>query len=138
MVNKFAYTKQWGNWTFSPGVKFRLYKKVRSESIYPLDHYLMRIPIVYFKYLVSPSTNISFGFQGFKGLELHYKDYIQSRNDYRQVNYVMEVANKTTYFGFDVWGGFGFKLENKMYEEEFRSFENYKSSMFFVQMWLGY
>jgi len=138
MVNKFAYTKQLGNWTFSPGVKFRLYKKQYSESTYPRDHYLMRIPVVFLKYQISPKTNITLGLQGFKGLELLYKDYIQSHNDYRQVNYILEVANKTSYFGFDIWGGFGFKLEKRMFEEEYRSFEEYKSSMLFVQMWLGY
>jgi len=138
MVNKFVYTKQWGNWTFSPGVKFRLYKKGRSESLNPLDHYMMRIPIVYFKYRVSPKTNITLGFQGFKGFELQYKDYIQGHNDYRQVNYILQFENRTSYFGFDVWGGFGFKSEKRMFEEKYRNFEEYKTSTLFVSLWLGY
>jgi len=138
MVNKFVYTKQWGNWTFSPGLKFRFYKKERSESIYPLDHYMIRIPLVYFKYQISPRTNITLGLQGFKGFELLHRDYIQSYNDYRQINYILEVSNRTNYFGFDVWGGFGIKLEQLTFEEEYRDFEEYKSSMFFVQMCIGY
>ncbi len=138
MVNKFVYTKQWGNWTFSPGVKFRLYKKGRSESLNPLDHYMMRIPLVYLKYSISSRTDITIGLQGFEGFELLHRDYIQGHNDYRQVNYTLEVANRTSYFGFDVWGGFGFKLEKIMFEEEYRNFEEYKSSMLFVRMWLGY
>jgi len=138
MVNKFVYTKQWGNWIFSPGVKFRLYKKSRSESINPLDHYMMRIPLVHLKYSISPRTAITLGLQGFKGFELLYRDYIQSHNDYRQKNYTLEVSNRTTYFGFDVWGGFGVKMEQVKFEEEYRGFEEYKSSTFFVQMWLGY
>ncbi len=138
MVNKFVYTKQFGNWTFSPGLKFRLYKKGRSESINPLDHYMIRIPIVYFKYQISPNTNITLGLQGFKGFELTYRDYIQSHNNYRKINYTLEVANKTSYFGFDIWGGFGFKLEQIKFEEEYRNFEEFKSSMLFVQIWLGY
>jgi len=138
MVNKLAYTKQLGNWTFSPGMKFRLYKKEYSESIYPRDHYLMRIPVVLLKYRISPKTNVSLGLQGFKGFELLYRDYIQSHNDYRKVNYILEIANKTSYFGFDIWGGFGFKIEQVKFEEEYRNFEEFKSSMFFVQMWCGY
>jgi len=98
----------------------------------------MRIPVVLLKYQISPKTNSKLGLQGFKDFELLYRDYIQSHNDYRQVNYVLEIGNKTTYFGFDIWGGFGFKLEKRIFEEEYRSFEEYKSSMFFVQMWLGY
>ena len=138
MVNKFVYTKQWGNWTFSPGLKFRLYKKGRSESLNPLDHYMMRIPLIYLKYRISPKTYITLGLQGFKGFELLHRDYIQSHNNYKQVNYTLEVANRTSYFGFDVWGGFGVKLEKIMFEEEYRNFEEYKSSTLFVRIWLGY
>ena len=58
MVNKIVYTKQWGNFIFSPGVNFRLYKKARSESIQPLDHYLMRIPFIMFKYIISNDTGM--------------------------------------------------------------------------------
>ena len=138
MVNKFVYTKQWGNWIFSPGVKLRLYKKNRLESLNPLDHYMMRIPLVYLKYRISPKTNITLGLQGFRGFEMLYKDYIQSHNDYRQVNYILQIENRTNYFGFEVWGGFGFKLEQITFDEEYRKFEEYKSSSFFVRMWLGY
>jgi len=138
IVNKFVYTKQWGNLTFSPGLKFRLYKKDRSESLNPLDHYMMRIPIVYLKYSVSPLTNVTLGFQGFKGFEMFFKDYIQSHNDYRQMNYILQIENRTTYFGLDIWGGFGFKFEEIKFDEDYRKFEEYKSSSFFVRMWLGY
>ncbi|HDY88379.1 MAG TPA: hypothetical protein ENH82_09755 [bacterium] len=138
MTNKFVYTKLWGSWTFSPGIKFRLYKKDRSESLNPLDHYLMRIPLVYLKYRVSPDTNVTLGIQGFKGFELQYRDYIQSHNDYKQINYMLQVENRTTYFGLDIWGGFGFKLEEIKFSEDYRKFEEYKSSSFFVRMWLGY
>jgi len=138
MVNKFMYTKQIGNWTFSPGVKFRLFKKSRSESLNPLDHYMLRIPMVMLKYTVSSRTNVTFGMQGFKGFEMQYHDYIQSQNDFKQVNYVLQVENRTTYFGFDMWGGFGFALEELKYDEEYRKFEEYKTSKFFVQLWCGY
>ena len=138
MVNKFVYTKKLGNWTFSPGLKFRVYKKNRSESLNPLDHYLMRIPMVILKYTLSPATILTMGMQGFKGFEMVYKDYIQDHNDYRQVNYVLQIENKSTYFGFEVWGGFGLRMEQIMFDKKYRVFEEYKSSTFFTQLWLGY
>ena len=138
LVNKLIYTKQLGNWTFSPGVKFRLYKKDRSESLNPLDHYMMRIPLIYLRYRISPQTNITLGMQGFKGFELLYRDYIQSHNDYKQINTILQIENRTNYFGFDVWGGFGFRLEEVKYDEDYRKFEEFKSSSFFVQFWVGY
>ena len=138
MVNKGTYTKSWRKFSFSPGMKFRLYKKVRSESISPLTYYLLRIPLVYLTYKVSDKTNLKFGAQGFKGMELLYKDYVIPKNDYRQTNYIFEIENNTSYFGFNVWGGLGYKLENIYFEKKYRSFEDYKSSSFFVQMWLGY
>lgn len=137
-VNKLVYTKSWGNLTFSPGMKFRLYKKGRSQSINPLDHYLMRIPMVIVKYTVSPKTTVTLGAQGFKGLELQYTDYIIAHNDYKQTNYIVQIENRTTYFGFDVWGSFGFKAEDVKFDKAYRSFENEKSSTFFVQFWAGY
>ncbi len=138
MVNKFIYTKQLGNWTFSPGIKFRLFKKHRSESFNPLDHFMLRIPLVYLKYRISPKTNITLGFQGFKGFELLYKDYIQDHNNYRKVDQMLQIENKTEYFGFDTFGAFGFKIEQMIFEEEYRKFEEYKSSSFFVKIWVGY
>ena len=138
MINKFVYTRQWGNWTFSPGLKFRFYKKSRSESTNPLDHYLMRIPLVFLKYRLSPSTNITLGIQGFRGFELLYRDYIQEHNNYRQKNMTIQIENRTTYFGFEVWGGFGFKKEEVIFDEKYRAFEEYTSSTLFIQMWLGY
>jgi len=138
MVNKFVYTRQWKGFTFSPGIKFRLYKKNRFESLNPLDHYLMRIPLVTMKYTISPRTAVTFGMQGFRGFEMKYRDYIQSHNDYKQVDYILQVDNRTTYFGFDIWSGFGFSLEEIKYDEAYRKFEEYKTSTLFVQMWLGY
>ena len=138
IVNKFVYTRKIGNFTFSPGVKFRLYKKDRSQSIHPLDHYLLRIPLIYLRYRISPKSNITLGIQGFDGFEMHFKDYIQSYNDYKQINYILQIENKTDYFGFDIWGGFGFRFEDVRFDEDYRAFENYKSSSFFVRIWLGH
>ena len=50
MVNKLTYIKEFGNWTFSPGLKYRFYKKGRSQSMNPLDHYSLRMPMIYVKY----------------------------------------------------------------------------------------
>ena len=138
IVNKIACTKQYGKWIVSPGIKFRLYKKDRSQSLHPLDHWLMRIPLVTLKYVLSPATNITFGMQGCPGLELMYKDYIQDHNDFRKTNYVVQLENKSQYFGFEVWGGVGFKAERVTYDKSYRKFEEYRSSTFFVQLLLGY
>ncbi len=138
MVNKFVYTKRIGNWTFSPGMKLRFYKKSRSESLNPLDHYMMSIPLVFLKYNLTQNTAVTWGMQGMYGLETTLKDYVQSRNDFKQVNYVLQVENRTTYMGFEIWGGFGFQLEELKYDEPFRKFEEQKKSSFFVRMWLGY
>jgi len=138
MSNKLVYTRQWGAFTFSPGIKFRLYKKGYRESINPRIHYMMRIPIILLKYRVSSKTNVTLGFQGFEGFEYTYKDIIQSQNDYRQKNILLQIENRTTYFGLNIWGGFGFMLEDFKFDEDYRGFENYKTSSFFVRMWMGY
>ena len=138
MVNKFVYTKQLGDFTFTQGLKFRLYKKSRSESLNPLEHYLLRIPLITVKYTVSPRTAVTFGMQGLSGFEMLYRDYIQNQNDYRQIDYIFQIENKTTYFGFDIWGGFGFMLEEIKYDKAYRKFEDFNTSSFFMRIWLGY
>jgi len=138
MSNKLVYTRQWGDFTVSPGIKFRLYKKDYRESLNPRIHYMIRIPLILLKYQVSSKTNVTLGFQGFEGFEFTYNDIIQSQNNYRQRNILLQIDNRTDYFGFDVWGGFGFMLEDFKFDEVYRSFENYKTSSFFVRMWLGF
>jgi hypothetical protein len=138
MVNKIIYTKKFGNWTFSPGLKLRFYKKGKSESINPLDHYMLSIPLVFLKYQLSTHTGVTFGMQGMNGFEMKYKDYILSRNNSKSVYYVLQIENMSTYMGFETWGGFGFKLEQIKYDEVFRKFEEYKSSSFFAMLRIGF
>ena len=71
-------------------------------------------------------------------MEMIYKDYIQGRNDYKQVNYVFQIENMSRYMGYDVWGSFGFNLEQIKYEEPYRKFEERKSSSLFTRLWLGF
>ena len=138
MINKLVYTKQWGNWVFSPGVKFRFYKKARSQSLQPLDHYLMRIPLVMLKYIVSPRTNIALGLQGLPGFELDYNDYVQTVNDYRQKTYTLQIENRTSYFGYNIWASCGLTLDQVRYEENYRKIESYKTSGTFVKVNIGW
>ena len=51
---------------------------------------------------------------------------------------MLQIENRTNYFGFDVWGGFGFRFEEMKFDEDYRNFEEYKSSSFFVKVWIGY
>ncbi|MFC1650488.1 hypothetical protein ACFL2X_02855 [Candidatus Latescibacterota bacterium] len=136
--NKIVYTKQFGDFSISPGFKYRLYKKGYRESLNPRIHYTMQIPVLFLKYRVSPKTNITLGFQGMKGFETTYSDIIQNQNDYKQKNILLQIDNRTDYFGFEVWGGFGFQIEDFKFNEVYREFENYKTSSLFVRMWLGF
>ncbi len=138
MVNKIVYTKTLGNWQFSPGIKFRFYKKDRSESVRASDFYLMRIPLVMVKYIISPRTDVMLGLQGIPGFEFTFKDHVQSANDYEQKTYTLQLQNRTTYFGYQIWAATGIRYDEKTFTEYFRSFEDYKSSTLFVKIFLGY
>ncbi len=138
LINKIVYTKQFGNWVFSPGVKYRMYKKARSESVQPLEHYMMRIPLVMFKYMLSQRTDISLGMQGIPGFDLKYNDYIQEHNDYSQRTYTIQLQNRTGYFGYNIWGSLGFSYEHVRYDEPYRQFEEYKTTTTFLKIFLGW
>jgi len=138
MVNKIVYTKRWGDFVFSPGVKFRLYKKARLDLLQPLHHNLTRIPLVMFKYIFSPQTDIMFGMQGVPGFELQMTDYVQDRNNFKQKNYILQIQNKTTYFGYNIWASAGFEYTQRYFENEYRKFEEFKTSSTFVKVNLGW
>ena len=138
LVNKIVYTRRFGNFVFSPGVKLRFYKKVRSESLQPLEHYLMRIPLFMVKYIVSSNTDISLGMQGIPGFELDFADYVQSQNDYKQKTYTLQLQNRTGYFGYNIWGAVGISFDQINYDEIYRQFEEYKSTSTFVKIFLGW
>ncbi|MFC1528350.1 hypothetical protein ACFL5B_00420 [Candidatus Latescibacterota bacterium] len=138
IVNKFIYTKRWGNIIFSPGIKLRLYKKVRSESLQPLDHNLARIPYITLKYVISPRSDIMLGLQGIPGFDYSYRNYVQSQNDFRRRTYVLQFQNKTDYFGYNVWGAVGVDFDQVDYREKYRKLEEYKSSGTFVKVYIGW
>ena len=138
MVNKIVYTKSFGDFIFSPGINLRFYKKSRSESVQPLDHYLLSIPLVMFKYNISPQSTIILGMQGIPGFELNYKDYVQTENDYKRKTYTLEFSNRTTYFGYNVWASTGVSFDQLKYDEDYRDFENYKTSSTFIRVNLGW
>jgi len=138
MINKIVYTKRFGNFILSPGIKYRLYKKARSESLQPLRHYLMRIPMLTLKYIVSSSTNITLGMQGIPGYEFKLTDYVQPVNNYRQKSYIIQVENRTSYFGYNVWASLGASLDQLSFDEPYRQFEEYKSSATFVKIYFGW
>lgn len=137
MVSKIVYTKSWGNWVFSPGVKFRFYKKDRSESVRAKDFYMLRIPLIMLKYVISPRTDLMLGFQGFPGMEFTFKDYIESANDYHQKTYTMQLQNRSTYFGYQIWAATGIRFDQMEFTQSLRSFENYKTSTLFVKIFCG-
>ena len=137
MVNKIVYTKEFGNWIFSPGIKLRFYKKDRSNIARPGDYYTTRIPLVMLKYMVSPRTGITLGFQGIPMFEYKHKDFVQTENNHSQQTYTWLIENRTTYFGYDIWASTGIKY-NKIDFDGLREFESFKSSTFFVNVFLGW
>ena len=138
VVNKLVYTKRLGDFVISPGIKFQLYKRVRSQSLQPLDHYLMRIPLIMLTYIISDNTDIMLGLEGIPKMELDYTNYVQSQNDYRQKYYVLQLQNKTRYFGYDIWGAVGITREEMKYDSAYRQYEEFKSSSAFVRIFLGW
>ncbi|MCE5249149.1 hypothetical protein LLG96_02910 [bacterium] len=138
MVNKVIYNKQFGNFVFSPGVKFRFYKKDRRDVARPGDYYVTRIPLIMLKYIISDRTDVMLGLQGLPGFEFDYKDHVQAENDYQQKTYCIQLQNRSIYFGYNIWAATGIRYDEKMYSETTREFENYKSSTLYVNVNLGW
>jgi len=137
MVNKLFYTKSFGNWVFSPGVKLRFYKKDRDQAVRFGEYYLTRIPIMMVKYTISPRTDLTLGMQGLPGLEYSVKDYMQSENNFKEKIYSLQLQNRTVYYGYDIWSAVGIRYSQLKFDEDLRAFENYDSSTYFMEINLG-
>jgi hypothetical protein len=138
MINKLVYTKRLGNFSFSPGINLRFYKKSRENNLQPMEHYLITIPLIMLKYDISPITDIQLGFQGVPGFEFSDRDYVSSSNDYKRRTYLLQIENRSVYFGYDIWTGLGFKVDWVKFDTDSRSFENYKTSSTFLNVGLGW
>jgi len=70
--------------------------------------------------------------------EFDYKDYVQRENDFKQKTYMLQLQNRTIYFGYDIWAATGIKFDQLKYSESTRGFENYKSTTSYVKVFLGW
>jgi len=138
MSNKIAYIRKFGDWTLSSGFKIRLYKKDLSEIPRPGDYYRLFFPLITCKYSITPLTDIMLGMQGFTGFELNYKDFVQSENDYEQTNYLLQLQNRNIYYGYNIWGVIGIKIDELRFRNEINRIGNFKSSTLFVKVLMGY
>ncbi|MBN1293071.1 MAG: hypothetical protein JXB48_14620 [Candidatus Latescibacteria bacterium] len=137
MIHKITYTRQFGNWIFSPGFKLRFYKKDVSDIPRLGDYYRLYFPLITCKYFINPRTDIMLGFQGIPGFEMNYKDFIQGENDYKQTNYMIQLQNRNIYYGYNIWSAIGIKIDELRFREELNAISNYKSSTLFINILLG-
>ena len=91
-----------------------------------------------FTYAISPKTDIMLALQGFPGFEFKYKDFVQTDNDFKQKLYMLQIQNRTTYFGYDIWASTGILYDEKEFADLTREFENRQTSVIFVKVFLGW
>ncbi len=69
--------------------------------------------LIMMKYSVSPRTDFHARHAGIPGLEFSYKDHIQSANDFEQKIYTLQLENRSTYFGYQIWAATGIRYDEK-------------------------
>jgi hypothetical protein len=94
--------------------------------------------MIMLKYTISDRSDLMLGMQGIPGFEFHYKDYVQSENDFEQKTYCLQLQNRSVYFGYNIWAATGIKFDQIEYLNTIRRFESYKSSTTFVNVALGW
>jgi hypothetical protein len=70
-------------------------------------------------------------------MEFTFKDFIENANDYTQKTYTMQLQNRSTYFGYQIWAATGIRFDQMEFTQSLRSFENYKTSTLFVKIFCG-
>lgn len=74
---------------------------------------------------ISNRTEIIFGLQGLSELEFAYKDMERNDNSFKRKTYVLQIQNRTKYFGYTVWASTGFSVDELRYSDTRRAIENF-------------
>ncbi len=138
MVSRLDGLYRWGKWSFMPGLKVRILKRVRESLDIPLSHQRTIIPRTIFQYDISDRTNVKIGAEALPWLYFRHRDLVLTHVGRREKNYLFEVSNRSTYFGYTVYAFAGINIESVQFDSWLRKFENRETSSAYLRVILGW
>ena len=64
-------------------------------------------------------------------------DYVQPDNDVTRKVYKLQLENRSSYLGYNIWGEVGVEYDRVEMVSRFRTIENYNATKSFCRIFLG-
>jgi hypothetical protein len=116
-----------------------LFLRHRRDSL-PIDlqNEWTLLPIVKARYRLTPHTQLRLGTQGLPGLPLRRKDRDDGRDSLEEEVRIVELSNRSTYFGYNISTNLGMKTTRRDYDDISRRDDDIDVTSVFMRVFLGY
>ncbi|MBI4530300.1 MAG: hypothetical protein HY709_02160 [Candidatus Latescibacteria bacterium] len=138
LASKVDYTWEWGRLSVTPAAKFRLLRRTRERFDRPEVDERTFMPILKVNYRLTDRTFLKAGAQGFPFLKYRVTDLADRRNSFRQRTYLIVLSNLSKYAGYNLSTNIGMNIEERLFSDPFRAFENAHFTGAFVRVFLGF
>ena len=113
-------------------------RRTRQSLIVDLANEWTLIPILKTSYHITPRTHLWLGTQGLPGLPLRKEDLADGRDSYEEVVRVVQLTNRSPYFGYNIATNLGIKWTRREYGDPARQREDLHITSAFLRVILGY
>ena len=113
-------------------------RRTRQSLIVDLADEWTFIPILKTSYHITPRTHLWLGTQGLPGLPLRKEDLADGRDSYEEGVRVVQLTNRSPYFGYNIATNLGVKWTRREYGDPARQREDLDITSAFLRVILGY
>ena len=139
MVARAEYVRELADrWQVIAQAKGLVLRRTRESLIVDLANEWTFIPILKATYHITPRTHLWLGTQGLPGLPLRKEDLADGRDSYEEVVRVVQLTNRSPYFGYNIATNLGVKWTRREYGDSARQREDLDIASAFLRVILGF
>ena len=127
-----------GSWEVTAQAKGLFLQRRRDSLPVDLQNEWTLLPILKARYSLTPRTELHLGTQGLPGLPLRRKDRDDGRDSLEEEVRILEVSNRSSYFGYDISTNLGVRITRREYDDISRTNDEIDVTSVFMRVFLGY
>ena len=139
MVVRAEYVRELSDrWQLIAQTKGLVLRRTRQSLAVDLANEWTFIPILKTSYHITPRTHLWLGTQGLPGLPLRKEDLADGRDSYEEVVRVVQLTNRSPYFGYNIATNLGVKWNRRHFGDPARQRNDLDITSAFLRVILGY
>ncbi len=139
MVARAEYVRELSDrWQLIAQTKGLVLRRTRESLAVDLADEWTLIPILKASCHITPRTYLWLGTQGLPGLPLRKEDLADGRDSYEEVVRVVQLTNRSPYFGYNIATNLGVKWTRRQYGDSARQREDLDIASAFLRVILGF